>query len=241
MAAVMPTVVDGGSFLQRAGGLAAGTEARAAPSECSFVEPPLATLASTVAELLTDHPELAAYASAFDDAKIKPALAASLSDNNYEKLLPDAPLGHVLELRQIFTEATRPRARLPQQAGLQVSGRMITNGVRENNLASKIMLCQEINVIGSSLMFSVSLPVLLNLPEECADGSTCYTLRTINAMLWLLLTFSFLCSVTFSWVVLTNLPSVADTHIGRWSEDHMVRRPHYMYLQGMPAALEFAF
>ena len=110
MAAVVPTVADGGGFLQRAAGLAAGADPRAAPSECSFVEPPLATLASTVAELLTDYPELTAYASAFDDAKIKPALAASLSDSNYEKLLPDAPLGHVLELRQIFTEATRPRA-----------------------------------------------------------------------------------------------------------------------------------
>ena len=100
---------------------------------------------------------------------------------------------------------------------------MITNGVRENNLASKITLIQEINVIASSLMFSVSLPVLLSLPEECSDGSTCYTLRTINAMLWLLLTLSYACSVTFSWVVLTQIPSIADTHLARWCEDHMVR------------------
>ena len=59
----------------------------------------------SLTEVLGGDPSLAVYASAFADAQIDLTLAAGMDSTDYLRLLPDAPLGHVLLLRRLVAEA----------------------------------------------------------------------------------------------------------------------------------------
>ena len=75
--------------------------------------PPPEEFEPLVGELLLAHPELSDYAAAFAAAQIEPGLAFDLSDSQLERLLPGAPLGHILRLKRVYTEAARVKTRLP--------------------------------------------------------------------------------------------------------------------------------
>ena len=217
-----PPPAEAHGFLQRAGALSGGHKiggSAGAPAPCSFVEAPSE---ASMAELLLAHPELSGYAAAFAAAQIEPGLAFDLSDSQLERLLPSAPLGHILRLKRVFNEAARVKTRLPASPAWQITGRLIGAGVRENNLAAKATLTQELNVIASSLLLSCSLPVLLHLPGECSDGSSCTTLRTANAGLWVAVTLCFLMATIQAWLIMLMLPMVSSEHLPRFIEDRIV-------------------
>ena len=221
-----PAEAQGFLRLQRAGAFDSGGHiggSSAAPAPCSFVEAPSE---ASMAELLLAHPELSGYAAVFAAAQIEPGLAVDLSDSQLERLLPGAPLGHILRLKRVFTEAARVKTRLPAGPAWQMAGRSIGGGVRENNLAAKATLVQELNVIAASLLLSCSLPVLLhNLPGECSDGSSCTTLRTVNAGLWVTVTLCFLMATVQAFIIILMLPIVGTEHLPRFIEDRIVSTP----------------
>jgi hypothetical protein len=91
-------------------------------------------------------------------------------------------------------------------------GRIIAAGVCDGNIASKFTITQELNVIVASLLLSLSTSVLFNLPTECYDGTSCTTLRTINAVGWTLVTVCFLMVTIQSWVLMNLCTSVTSAH-----------------------------
>ena len=188
----------------------------------SFVEEQVEVL--PVAALLA-RTELGGYAAALESAEIDSELAADLSVSELHSLLgAGAPLGHALKLRRIFAgaaHATRqPRPCIPAAPGWQVFGRISAVGQCDGKLASSFALLQELNVIAASLYLSLCLPVMLDLPTNCADGSACHTLRAANAILWAVATASFVTSTGAAWIMLIAVQAVSDTHQAKWQEDH---------------------
>jgi hypothetical protein len=102
-----------------------------------------------------------------------------------------------------------------------VFSRVNAVGVCDGKLASSFTLLQELNVIAASLYMSLCLPVVLNLPTECADGSECNTLRGANAILWAVATASFVTSTGGAWIMLIVAQAVSDDHQAKWTEDHL--------------------
>eukprot|EP01051_Picozoa_sp_SAG22_P014358 SAG22_NODE_1731_length_3703_cov_2.829634_1_plen_347_part_10 len=178
-----------------------------------------------VAALLA-HTELGGYAAAFESAEIDSELAADLSVSELHSVLgAGAPLGHALKLRRVFADAARivrqPRPRIPAAPAWQVLSRISAVGQCDGKLASSFMLLQELNVIAASLYMSLCLPVMLDLPTECADGSACDALRAVNAVLWAIATASFVTSTGGAWIMLIVVQAVSDTHQAKWQEDHI--------------------
>lgn len=193
----------------------------------SFVEQQADAAAVPIAALLAEHAELCGYAAAFESAAIDSELAADLSTSELHSVLgADAPLGHALRLRRVFADAAlraaqQPRPRIPAGPAWQVPSRISAVGVCDGKLASSFTLLQELNVIAASLYLSLCLPVLLNLPTECVDGSACHTLRAVNAILWAAASACFVTSTGGAWIMLIVVQAVSDKHQARWAEDHV--------------------
>ena len=137
------------------------------------------------------------------------------------------PLGHALKLCRVFAEsaqvARQPRPRIPAGAVWQPLSRMQAVGVCDGKLPSSFTLIQELTIIASSLYVSLCLPVLLDLPTECASQDVilgCHTLRSVNAILWAIATACFVCSTGAAWIVLIVVQAVSDKCLAKWFEDH---------------------
>ena len=90
---------DKGDGVSASGPALAAAEARKEDVCSAF------TRAVPFAELFAATPHLAHCAAAFEEARVTPPLAAKMDAALLQKLLPDEPLGHVLELREILRGA----------------------------------------------------------------------------------------------------------------------------------------
>lgn len=175
----------------------------------------------SIADLLADDTELQPHVAAFEAAAVDAELGAEMSAAELAVLLPpDTPYGHALKLRRLLADAARPRAQIPASPAWQISARCLAAGAQQGELSQTIRSMLELNIILSSLFLSVSLPYALDLPTACGDESDCRTLRSVDAVLWIVTSGSFIGAVLSAWIILVLMMSVSHSCHPQWLEDH---------------------
>ena len=116
---------------------------------------------------------------------------AALSVTELQQLFADAPIGQLIKLRRICTEAA-PRVASKQTANpfTAVRDTVLAVGIADNNLKGNFELIYETVVIAATLCCSITASLVFDLQPTCSDGTTCFALRAADLILVLL---SFAC------------------------------------------------
>ena len=76
------------------------------------------------------------------------------------------------------------------------------------------------DLTGASLMLTFSVPALMGPPNQCADGTECESLRTLDYLLWTACTFFLLYSVGAAWLTHYAVSMQRNEDIARWIRDN---------------------
>lgn len=190
---------------------AAHTPEGASPFTTVLTGPP------PVAEVLAREPVLLPFVPMLEDAAIDTELATEMTAAELLALLPaDTPIGHALRLRKLCAQAVAdsaiPRARIPLTPAWQQPARIIAAGTQQGDLSGTVRNVMDIALIVSSLFLTMTLEQLLDCPELCSDGSSCNTLRSVDAILWALATGCFIGGVLSAWINIVFTETVSMSH-----------------------------
>ena len=184
---------------------------------------------SSIADSLQGHPhqqDLAAYVPAFEAAQVDVQLASSMDSADYHRLLPDAPLGHVLMLRQAILAAAEPRVQLPAASSWSIPSRTIASTAEAGELSSSLVISLELTMLVSSLLLAISSSFMMGPRTECGAGgnstlteSQCQKLRAADAYVWAVASVLLFSAICLSWLYAYCMRAVGKNHLARWCED----------------------
>ena len=194
--------------------------------------------AKSIAVLLESDSTLAQYRSSFAAAQLDDAwLAAEMSLADLRELLPQAPIVDCLKLKRLLSEHTSAdlKAQMPDSLPWQSVGRLIANGVRDDNLKEVATIRHEFDLIGSSLFLSFSIGPLLEPPEACAMGRPCPNLLAADLLVWTCIVSCLLAAVVFTWTGAVLESFVSRKSFPRWLQDHYrwFCSPSMLFISGL--------
>ena len=92
----------------------------------------------SIASAFQTHPELAQYVEAFERNEVVAELAHEMTTRELREMLPLAPMGHILRMRQLLDSELRPRPVAPASAAWLFPFRMVSGGTLDDNLEEKL-------------------------------------------------------------------------------------------------------
>jgi hypothetical protein len=86
------------------------------------------------------------------------------------------------------------------------ASKFIANAVIDGQFKEHQIILTDIILVTGSLLLSISVGLLFNMPSECSYGSSCVALRQADATFWTFSTWAFaVCSITSLLCLVTNL------------------------------------
>ena len=131
-----------------------------------------------------------------------------MSMDDIRSLLPEAPLGHMLRLRQIFRDTPQLVHAPPASRMQRFGAKFISNWACDGQAKENQVVLSDVILVTGSLLLSISASLLFSMPSGCSDGDPCVALRQVDAILWTVSTWAFAVSVVTALLgVLYLMPS----------------------------------
>ena len=134
---------------------------------------------------------LSCFAPSLEKAEIHNAEdVAALSVTELQQLFADAPIGQLIKLRRVCTEAAaRVASKQTANPFTAVRGKMLAIGLVDDNLKGNFELIYETIIIAATLCCSITASLVFDLQSTCSDGTTCLALRVAD-FIFMLLSFA---------------------------------------------------
>jgi hypothetical protein len=143
------------------------------------------------------------YGAAFEAAQIDDEAMHLMSTEELRMLLPSAPLGHLLKLKQALASHSALIHAPPGAPSMRFRSKFISSGGSEGCVRENAVAIFDVILVTGTLLLAIAVGFTFDLPVGCENGSACETLRRADIFYWTLSTSLFAISVITALLAVT--------------------------------------